>query len=75
MFTKRTIRNRGESYRRSSAEGATGSALTCESRGVFQNHALQGAHTLACTRKIMIEEKKRIPEKSERCATQLEVEL
>jgi hypothetical protein len=36
--------------------GATGRALTCESRGVFQNHALQCAHTLACTRKTTNEE-------------------
>jgi hypothetical protein len=54
--TMRTIRNRGKPNRRLSADGATGRALTCESRGVFQNHALKHAHTLACTRKITIEE-------------------
>jgi hypothetical protein len=47
-----------EHGRRSSADEATGGPLTCESRGVFQNHALKHAYTLACTRKITIEEQK-----------------
>jgi hypothetical protein len=42
--------------RRSSGEGAIGNALTCESWGVFQNHALKHGHTPACTRKITHEE-------------------
>jgi hypothetical protein len=38
---------------------ATGRALTYESRGDFQNHALKYGHTLARTRKIKIKEQKR----------------
>jgi hypothetical protein len=41
-----------ETDRRSSGEGATESALTCESGGVFQNHALKYGHNPACTWKI-----------------------
>jgi hypothetical protein len=43
-----------ENVRRSSGEGATGRALTCESVGEFQNHALKYGHTPACTRKVKL---------------------
>jgi hypothetical protein len=41
-----------ESDRRSSGEAAIGNALTCESGGVFQNHALKHGHTPVCTWKF-----------------------
>jgi hypothetical protein len=47
-----------ENDRRSNGEGAIGNALTCESGGVFQNHALKYGHTPACTRKTKKKRKK-----------------